>query len=188
MWRHQGGWEPYKIRFLYADKPVEKASKMFWWSVNILYINSAGGKIIMKRREKKGGKKCGKFLSIYLVCCARIIRDDWMSVEFYILSRGRTSFFGGRPAFPLGTGTQESCPRTRNANVTGRGELAHGVPVFNSDQSQASMRNSNQSQASMRNSNQLQPFVGNMKELWRKYDEILRKYKETWNYEGIWRK
>ena len=57
--------------------------------------------------------------------------------------------------------SQESCPRTRNAHVTDQEGLAHGVTVFNSDQSQAFLKNLtnhgplwgnfDQSQASTRN-------------------------------------
>ena len=70
-----------------------------------------------------------------------------------------------------------------------RGKLAHGVTVFNFDQSQASTGNSDQSQASMRNFDQSQPFVGNMK----KHEEIMKEYEENMKkYEGnmkeIWKK
>ena len=54
--------------------------------------------------------------------------------------------------------------RTRNAHVTDRGGLPHGVTGFNYDQSQASMENSDQSQ----------PFVGNMKE----YKGVMKEYEE----------
>jgi len=57
--------------------------------------------------------------------------------------------------------SQESCPHTRNAHVTDRGGLAHGVTGFNSDQSQVSMKNSNQSQVSIENFDQSRSFVKN---------------------------
>ena len=55
---------------------------------------------------------------------------------------------------------QESCPRTRNAHVTDRGGLPHGVTVFNSNQSQPSMKNSDQSQVSIENFDQSRSSVG----------------------------
>ena len=82
--------------------------------------------------------------------------------EVSALSVTQLLLAGDRLPFRYWEPSQESCP---NAHVTDRGGLAHGVTVFNSDQSQASTGNSEQLQASMRNSDQSQPFVGNMKEI-----------------------
>ena len=91
--------------------------------------------------------------------------------------------------------SQESCPHTRNAHVTDRGGLAHGVTVFNSDQSQASLKNFEQSRSFVEKFGLITSFhekfrpitvlCWNMKELWRKYEGNMKKHEEIMKeYDG----